>query len=185
YLLTCEISQVAVSQLRIDCHILKVETGQVRGEKVIGPGREAIDDMVRLLAANVLYNLTGEGAYQTSRRLKNYPATWLFGATGLTAAATGAAHWAWQEAYQQYQSASKLTDIDSDYNRANALHQARNVLAITSGVLAMTGFTFWLKNRSASNQIFATDMPPHSPLHRELTILAGGKKIQIGLCLRF
>jgi TolB-like protein len=185
YLLTGEISQVADSKLRVDCHILKVETGQVRGEKVIGPDREALQEMVRLLASNILFNLTGEGEYRASRRLKSYPANWFFLATGLTAVAAGLTHWASQDAYHQYQSASDLNDIDSDYDRANKLHHARNVLAITSGVLAITSATLWLKNHSAGNQILAAGTPQNSQPARELAILAGRGKIQIGLRMHF
>lgn len=184
FLVSGEISTVG-SKLRIDCHILKVETGQVRGEKVIGPGREAIDDMVRLLAANLIFNLTGEGEYRQARRLKRYPASWFVLATVLTSAATGAAHWVSHEAYRQYQSDTKLDQIDADYNRANNFRKARNGLALASGALTLASIGFWIKNRSENNQIFAEATPSQVQPTRELMFFAQSGEMRLGLRWHF
>lgn len=184
FLVSGEISTIG-SKLRLDCHILKVETGQVRGEKVIGPGREALDDMVRLLAANLIFNLTGAGEYRQANRLKQYPASWFVLATVLTSAATGAAHWVSHEAYRQYQSDTKLDQIDTDYNRGNNFRKARNGLAIASGALALASISFWIKNRSANNQIFAEAAPPQFQPSREIMFFAQSGEIRLGLRWRF
>jgi hypothetical protein len=184
FLVNGEISTVG-SRLRIDCHILKVETGQVRGEKVIGPGREAIDDMVRLLAANLIFNLTGAGEYRQARRLKQYPTSWFVLATALASAATGAAHWVSHEAYRQYQSDTRLEQFDSDYNRANNFRKARNGLAIASGALALASISFWIKNRSENNQILAMTAPPNVQPKREITFFAQSGEIRLGLHWHF
>jgi TolB-like protein len=184
FLVSGEIS-TAGAKLRIDCHILKVETGQVRGEKVIGPGREAIDDMMRLLAANIIFNLTGEGEYRQALRVKKYPTSWFLLATALTSAATGAAHWVSHKAYRQYQSDTKLDEFDADYNRANNFRKARNGLAIASGALALASISLWIKNRSESNQIFATTAPPKVQPTREMTFFAQSGEIRLGLHWRF
>jgi TolB-like protein len=181
FLVRGEISAVE-SKLRIDCHILKVETGQVRGEKVIGPGREVIDDMVRLLAANIIFNLTGEGEYRQALRLKRYPTSWFLLATALTSAATGAAHWVSHEAYRQYQSDTKLDEFDTDYNRANDFRKARNGLAIASGALALASAVFWIKNRSEGNQIFAATSPPKAQL---MIFFAQSGETRLGLRWHF
>jgi TolB-like protein len=184
FLVSGELSMVS-SKLRIDCHILKVETGQVRGEKVIGPGREALDDMVRLLAANLIFNLTGAGEYRQTRRLKQYPISWFVLATALTSAATGASHWVSHEAYRQYQSDTKLDEFDSDYNRANNFRKARNGLAIASGALALVSIGFWIKNRSENNQIFAEAASPKLQPTREMTFFAQAGEIRLGLRWHF
>lgn len=184
FLVSGEISSIG-SKLRIDCHILKVETGQVRGEKVIGPGREALDDMVRLLAANLIFNLTGAGEHRQARRLKQYPTSWFLLATALTSAATAAAHWVSHEAYQQYQSDTKLDQFDADYNRANNFRKARNGLAIASGALALASIGFWIRNRSENNQIFAEAAPYKVKPTREMTFFAQAGEIRLGLRWQF
>lgn len=159
FLLTGEIS-TAGTRLRIDCHILKVATGQVRSEKVIGPGPEGIEAMANLLASNIKFNLIGEGTHRSNLRLKKYPTTWLAAATALAAATTGVAHGISHNAYEDYQSASRLKDIEKLYNRAENFRKARNGFAIASGVFAMMSLNFWLKNHSGENTILATAESP-------------------------
>ncbi|MGH7597671.1 MAG: CsgG/HfaB family protein [bacterium] len=184
FLVSGEISTMG-SKLRIDCHILKVETGQVRGEKVIGPGREVIDDMVRLLAANLIFNLTGKGEYRQAHRLKQHPTSWFILATALASAATGAAHWVSHEAYQQYQADTKLDQFDSDYDRANNFRKARNGLAIASGALALASISFWIKNRSKNNQILAMTAPLQIQPTREMMFFAQSGEIHLRLSWHF
>jgi hypothetical protein len=162
-----------------------VETGQIRGEKVIGPGREAIDDMVRLLAANLIFNLTGEGEYRQARRLKQYPTSWFLLATAAASAATGVTHWVSHEAYRQYRSDIKLDEFDTDYNRANNFRKARNGLAIASGALALASISFWIKNRSENNQILAEAAPPKIQPTREMMFFAQAGEIRLGLRWHF
>lgn len=183
YLLTGEIS-LSGSRLRIDCHILKVENGQVRGEKVVGD-RNASEDMVRMLAANILYNLTGEGQYRQSLRLKNYPTTWLVLATALTTVAAGVTHGIHHQAYDNYQSANRLEDIDKYYNRAGDFRKARNVAAIVSGALALTSLQFWLKNQSEQNRILASTAPEKPWRTQGMILFADDAAIRLGVTLHF
>lgn len=182
YLLNGEIS-LSGSPLRIDCHILKVENGQVRGEKVVGD-RNASEDMVRMLASNILYNLTGEGQYRQSLRLKNYPTTWFVLATALTAAAAGFTHGIHHQAYDNYQSANRLEDIDKYYNRAGDFRKARNVTAIVSGALALTSLQLWLKNQSEQNRILAA-APEKSWRTQGMILFADDATIRLGVMLHF
>lgn len=183
YLLNGEIS-LSGSRLRIDCHILKVENGQVRGEKVVGD-RNASEDMVRMLASNILYNLTGEGQYRQSLRLKNYPTTWFVLATALTAAAAGVTHGIHHQAYDNYQSANRLEDIDKYYNRAGDFRKARNVTAIVSGALALTSLQLWLKNQSEQNRILAAAAPEKPWRTQGLILFADEATIRFGVTLQF
>ncbi len=186
YLLTGEISATGSSRLRIDCHILKVETAQVRGEKVIGRDREVIEDMVRLLAANILFNLKGEGQYRQSLRVKSYPTSWFLLATAVTAVATGVTHVISQDAYQQYQSATSLEEFDKYFDRAHDFRNARNALAIATGALAIASANFWLKERSEQNQVFASVAPPERPWQmQEMTFFADQGGVRLGVCLHF
>ena len=184
FLVNGEINMVG-SRLRIDAHILKVETGQVRAEKVIGPGQEAIADMVRLLAGNIIFNLTGAGQYRQDLRVKQYPTRWFLLATALSTAAAGAAHWAYQDAYQQYQSATQLDEFDTDYNHANNFRKARNGLILVSGVLALATFNFWSKNHSPDNTILAGRAPEKTQPTNRMALFAQPGEIRIGLQWRF
>jgi len=182
YLLTGEIA-MAGTQLRIDCHMLKVASGQMRGEKVIGPDRAAINEMVRLLASNILFNLTGQGEYREDVRVKNYPTSWFLWGTALTLAATGVTHVISHEAYQQYQSATDLEEIEKNYNRASDFRTARNVLAIASGVLAVASLNFWLKENSKQNKIFADLAPPARVRTPLFYFAAAPNSLQVGMAI--
>lgn len=184
YLLTGEIS-LSGSRLRLDCHILKVATGQVRGEKVVGGDRNVSEEMVRMLASNILHNLTGEGQYRQSLRLKNYPTAWFVLATALTAVATGVTHGIYHKAYDNYQSATNLEDIDHYYNRAGDFRKARNVTAIVSGALALTSLQFWLKNQSEQNRVIAAAAPEKSWRAQRLILVVDSATIHLGVALHF
>ena len=70
YIITGEINRIG-NQLRIDAHLLKVATGQVLGEKITGRNIESVEPMVKLLAQNLIFNLTGKGARQDFSKIKN------------------------------------------------------------------------------------------------------------------
>ena len=184
YLLTGEISLVD-SRLRIDCHILKTTTGQVRGEKVIGSDREVIDEMVNLLAANILFNLKGEGRYTQKLNLKKYPSAYFLWATAVAAAATGAAHWIFHDAYSKYQDATRLGDFEKYYNRSDNFRKVRNGLAIASGTLAITSAILWLKNRSEDNQILAMVEPQHQTSEQRVALFVNDREIGLQFRLNF
>jgi TolB-like protein len=184
FLLTGEISTIG-PQLRIDCHILKAATGQVRSEKVIGPDTKAIADMVGLLASNLKFNLTGAGEYRHSLRLKKYPASWFLLGTALAAAATGVTHWISREAYGDYQAATRLEEIENRYDRAANFRKARNGLAIASGVLALVSVNFWIKNHSDDNMVFAETNSPKREAALRFAFFAPPQEIGIGLRWHF
>jgi hypothetical protein len=117
--------------------------------------------------------------------LKQYPTSWFVLATALTSAATGATHLVSHEAYRQYQSDTKLDQFDTDYSRANNFRKARNGLAIASGVLALASISFWIRNRSENNQIFAEAALPNVRPTREMTFFAQSGEIRLGLRWHF
>jgi len=184
YLLSGEIS-MSESRLRIDCHILKVSTGQVRGEKVIGRGRDVLDEMVSLLATNILFNVSGEGTYSQHRRLKNYPVSYFLAATVLAAATTGATHWFSHDAYEKYHSASTLDDIGKYYDRAEKFRNVRNGAAIASGVLAITTAILWMTNRSTDNQLFARADSPRREQFNTIDFFADQHGTRMRVCINF
>ncbi|MFQ5605122.1 MAG: CsgG/HfaB family protein [bacterium] len=158
YILMGELNRINAG-LRIDCHIISVETGQVKGEKIAGPGRAAFEKMLQLLASNIVHNLTGQGQFQSRVRLRNYPTRWFIVATTITAIATGITHAVSQSAYNSYQDATQLDDFDRFYNRANNFRKVRNGLIVATATVALTTTILWLKDRSQRNQIYATATP--------------------------
>ena len=60
YLIIGEINTTN-NQLRLDDHLIKVATGQILGEKVSGKNDEQIEAMIKLLANNLIFELTGSG----------------------------------------------------------------------------------------------------------------------------
>jgi len=184
YLLTGEIN-MSESRLRIDCHILKVSTGQVSGEKVIGRDRKVIDEMISLLAANIFFNLSGDGDYRKIMQLKSYPVSWFFATTALTVAATGVTYWISHDAYDKYQSATRLDDIDKYYNRAENFRTVRNGLAIGSGVMAITTTILWLKNRSTDNQLFAMSGSELEKFTNKIDFVADHRGTHMRICINF
>ncbi len=154
YILTGELSQIN-SHIRIDCHIISVETGQVKGEKIGGPGGDAFEKMVQLLAGNIFHNLTGEGNFQSTVRLRKYPTRWFLVSTALTAITTGVSYIVSQNAYTSYKNAVQLDDFDRYYKRANNFRKVRNGFIAATSVLAITTAIMWFKDRDRNNRIYA------------------------------
>jgi len=154
YVIAGEITKVQ-SRLRIDAHIVQSQTGKVVGEKVTGPDEHVIEKMVRILAINIVHNLSGVGTYTTSEKITNYYAEWVMlsavaaGAISLSLNSTYKDHW------QNYESAIKLNEFDDYYNKANTSYKARNIMFCVTGILLSTGVSLWLQNTSKSNKILA------------------------------
>lgn len=162
FILTGEISRIN-SRLRIDCHIISVESGQVKGEKIVGPGGDALEKMLQLLASNIFHNLTGEGNFQSTAQLRNYPTRWFLVGTAMTAITSGITHFASRNAYDSYQDATRLDDIDRYYDRANNFRKARNGFVAAAGVLTLTTVIMWLIERGQRNRIYAGAYPDKPP----------------------
>jgi len=157
YVLRGEISLIDHQQLRLDCHIIKVSSGQVRGEKVIGAKDMALDKMIFLLAGNTYYNLSGRGSYLNSVKLQKYRGLWFLTTAVVTAAGAAYSHIESEKAYDSYLQAVSLRDFDKQYNRANNFRKARNGLLISTGVFALISTSLFLKERGANNKIYAAN----------------------------
>lgn len=141
--------------LRLDAHIVEVNSGRVLGEKVEGHGHEALPQMVSLLARNIVYDLTGNGQYQQQVRLRNYPASFALGVTAVCGLATLITHLNYRDAYHEYQQATRLADFDRTYDRANSYVKARNVLLGVTGVAGSVTLALIAANRAESNFVVA------------------------------
>jgi TolB-like protein len=144
---------------RIDAKIIRVATGHVRSEKVRARDDEHLDEMVQLLANNMLHILVGDKSYQEKIELKKYPTTYFLLASAGLAAGTLIVNNAYQNKLDAYQSATRLSEFDTNYDSANQLYTVRNVLASVTGAAIIVTVYFWIRNLSP-NQILAYNSDP-------------------------
>ena len=134
--------------LRINAKVINTTTGKIVTEKVQSRDRNRLDEMVGVLSNNLVFQLAGQGAYQPSLRIQEYPTHLFIGVTLTGALVTGLVHNAYIKKRQDYQTAAQLTDMDPAYRSANRLYKTRNVLiGITSAACIGTLYC-WIQNRS-------------------------------------
>lgn len=155
YIISGEINTIG-SQFRIDAHLTRVATGQVSGEKVTSRSADNIEQMIRLLSQNIVFNLTGKGERLQSVKLRNYRSHWIALGTIALAAATAIFHFDYQNNYNRYHQTDLFGDFDRYYSNANRFYLARNIslsatIAATLGTIAL-----WKRDRSENNHIYAS-----------------------------
>jgi len=154
FVLTGEITSPG-NRLRIDAHIVRVETGEVFGEKVTGPDEEAIEPMVRALARNIVYNLTGRVSRVQVVPVRKYYGPWIIAAGMGAGVAAAMLHSSYKTNYDEYLQADNLAEFDDPYNKANRSYKARNISIAAAAILISSGLGLWLESKSAHNQIYA------------------------------
>ncbi|RMF57686.1 MAG: hypothetical protein D6748_10650 [Calditrichaeota bacterium] len=147
YIITGNISEVG-NKIRIDAHLIHVDSRKVVSEKVVAPDTRHLNEMIELLGNNLRYQLTGENEYRKEKILKKYPTLYgvLFTGAGITA--TVWIHNRFKKKQDEYRSATSLTEFDPLYNSANRLNKLRYVLGGVAGTSALITVYFWLKNLS-------------------------------------
>lgn len=156
YIITGEINTIG-NQLRIDAHLLRVATGQVLGEKIAGRTFENIEPMVKLLAQNLIFNLTGKGERQDFAKVKRYHTSWALATTAAFSLTSVILHFNYKDNYDSYHETSQLGRFDSFYDNANKYYKARNIMLMISGAAALTTFTLWRKDQGEENKIYASN----------------------------
>ena len=154
YIITGEINQAA-GRLRIDSHLIKVQTGRILGEKVTGSDVEKIEAMINLLAQNLIFDLTGRGEKIEYKKLHNYHSQWAFISTGGLALSTIIYHSMYKKNYDKYHEVTQLDKFDYYYDKANKNYKIRNVLIGITSAAAITSFILWRAEKSNANKIFA------------------------------
>lgn len=157
YIITGEINTIG-NQLRIDAHLLKVTTGQVAGEKITGRKIENIEPMVKLLAQNLIFNVTGKGARQNFAKVRRYPTSWALAATAAFSITSAILHFNYKNNYDSYHDTDQLGKFDTYYDNANKYYKARNIMLMISGAAALTTFTLWRKDQGEENKIYASNL---------------------------
>jgi len=154
FILTGELSLIG-DRLRIDTHLIQTETGKVYGEKVSGPDVDHVEKMVKILAQNIAFNLTGNGNRINETSVNNYYAPWVIASSVALGIAASILHISYKDNYAKYNDAELLSDFDTYYNKANRAFKTRNILAGASILTAAAGFALFLQSRSDDNKILA------------------------------
>jgi TolB-like protein len=140
---------------RIDAKIIRVVTGHVKSEKVRAKDDEHLDEMVQLLANNILHILVGNVSYQEKIELKKCPTTYFLIASVGLVASTVILNNAYKNKLDEYHNATNLVQFDPAYDSANRLYKIRNILAYTTGVALVGAVYCWIRNISP-NEILAS-----------------------------
>lgn len=142
--------------LRIDAKVINTTTGKVVSEKVQSKDKSHLNEMVAMLGNNLIFQLNGQGHYQSRVKIKKFP-TYIFLCTTLASGiTTGLLHNAYQERWNDYHAVSQSDKIEKTYDSANRFYKSRNIfIGVTSASLTATIFC-WLYNLS-SDEIFASE----------------------------
>ena len=156
YVITGDISEND-KQIRVDVAITKISNGHVIGEKAIAPSKEQAGAMAKMLAQNIVFELTGEGRRVERIRLKGAPTgTWLLTSAALGVAA--AVSFSNKKKYDHdYGNATSLKDINDTYTKANNWNKVSYVAAGAT-VIALGAYVMALiKNKNSQLEILADD----------------------------
>jgi TolB-like protein len=141
-------------EYRIDASIVKVSTGQTETEKVVGPDRDHLSEMIDLLGNNILFKLTGEGGYRERQRLGRSSTLYFAGATAGLAVGTIIATNRYKQFRDDYRNNTELDQFDPLYDKANRTKKISVGLASLTGAALFGTIYFWIRDRSPS-EIYA------------------------------
>ena len=127
-------------------HLTRVKTSEVLVEKVEAPDNRHFRQMVRLLANNIRFKLTGEGEYKSRASLKKYPTTTLLLSTVVSGLIAGVLEKSSKKAYQDYHNTQSLELMQKHYDKANRLHKLSGLFGAITGVGVLATTYSWLKN---------------------------------------
>ncbi len=184
YIITGEVNTIN-SRLRIDAHIIKVSSGLVLGEKVNGRDRETLEPMVKLLAQNIIFNLTGKGERKSYAKIQDYQSKWAAITTGAASIATIVLHFQYKNYYDKYHETNRLDQFDRYYNDANRYYKTRNIFMIASGIAALTALTLWQNDRSELNKIYADNQIENIPQKLSIGLAMENRDYLVSLKLSF
>jgi TolB-like protein len=147
YIIYGSINQID-DQHRIDASIVKVSTGQTQAEKVVGPDRDHLNQMVDLLANNILFNLTGKGDYKNRIKLTHYPTKYFLAATVGLGVATFFVRQEYNKNHDDYRNNTDLEQFNELYDKANRYNKISIGLASLTGTALIGAVYCWIRNMS-------------------------------------
>ncbi len=167
---------------RIDVNIIRVKTGQVKTEKVEAPDADHLNEMVGLLVHNILYHLTGQGAYKEQVSIARHPTKYFFAATVGFGILGVVANNSYLDNKDKYDQASLLEDFDTYYDKANNARQL-SVAAYALGGAALVGTLYcWIRNMATE------DITAHREQNMQIspTVKTGyNREVMLGVQIRF
>ncbi|MBL7993832.1 hypothetical protein JNM05_00530 [bacterium] len=156
YIITGDISESG-KLIRIDVAITKISNGQVVGEKVIAPSKEQAGIMAKMLAQNIVFQLTGEGRRMEKIKLRGAPTGSLL-ITSVALGAVTAVSFSNKKKYDKdYRNATSLNKINDTYTKANNWNKAAyaaagvTVIAVGAYIIAL------IKNKNSQLEVLAED----------------------------
>lgn len=162
FIITGDISESG-GKIRIDVAITQTASGKVTGEKVIGPSKDYINAMADMLANNIAFDLTGEGAKLQSMKLKGAPTTALFVSTAVLGVATAVCWKTHDKWYDKYKSTVRLNEMNSNYRKANNWYKATGIVASATAVSLGAYVYALIKNKSTDREVLASSGSERQP----------------------
>ncbi len=147
-------------KIRVDVSITKTSNGQVTAEKVIGPSKEKLTPMAKLLAHNVVFNLSGDGERLKKITLTGSPTLPFAVVTAALAVGAGVTYSGMKTARKDYRSATDLSKIDNHYDKANKLKKTSGLLTgLAAGAFVGTVYCI-IKNATSNLEVTAQEGIP-------------------------
>jgi TolB-like protein len=187
YIVTGDISESG-KQIRIDVAITKISNGQVVGEKAIAPSKEHIGIMAKMLAQNIVYQLTGEGKRLEKVQLRGAPTGPLLISTVALGAVSVLSFNNKKKYYKDYHDATGLKKIDDAYTKANNWNRAAYAAAGATALVIGAYVAALIKNRNSELEVLADDNsaePSQWSLQPMLDVNARGSCAGINLSIQF
>ncbi len=126
--------------------ITRVKTTEVMVEKVEAHDRKHFQEMVKLLANNIRYRLTGEGEYLYRASLQQYPTGYFLLGALVSGVIGGVLQQNSKKAYDDYHAAQSLNDFDRYYRKANNLQKLSGAFFALAGAGLLGATVAWIKN---------------------------------------
>ncbi len=169
-------------EIVINADLIRVKTGQIQTEIVRTTNQDFKEAMVKMLANNLLYRLTGKGEYQHQKIFKSNSIWYWAGATLLLGGATLATNSYHEESVDKYSDAEKLKDFDKYFDQANNSKDLFTVFGVLAGSAAI-GTIVDLLSSGKENEIRSGHLMQSSV--KSNFYLTGKDEIQIGLQIHF
>ena len=136
----------------ISADLIRVKTGQVQTEIVRSADREYLDEMIAMLANNLIYRLTGTGEYQSNKTYTSNSAWYWTGATVLLGTASLITNNYYHDNLDKYGAATGLKEFDKYYNNANSSKNLYGILVTLTGA-ALVGTIIDFLSGDVENEI--------------------------------
>ncbi|MCB0283989.1 MAG: hypothetical protein KDF60_15495 [Calditrichaeota bacterium] len=117
----------------ISADLIRVKTGQIQTEIVRSADRDYLDDMIEMLANNIIFRLTGKGAYKNKETFTSNSLWYWSGATILFGTAAFITNTNYKSNLEKYDSATELKDFEKFYDKANDSRNLYSTFAILGG----------------------------------------------------